>query len=121
MKGDIGFTERIFITKVAVLSVVCDHPKYHSIIGILQIAVYFGLQLHLNITSYLKSLSISVRLNIWASRNILNRRLFRLANISRQLSHIIRHLTNCYLYRPYRLSWFFSYLDGQSRKISKSH
>ena len=59
LKGDIGLTERIFITKIAVLSVVSDHPKYHSIIGILQIAVYFSLQLYLNITSYLKSLSIS--------------------------------------------------------------
>ena len=35
------------------------------------------------ITSYLKSQSISVRLNIWASCNILNHRLFRLAVISR--------------------------------------
>ena len=104
LKGDIGFTERVFVTKFAVLSVAPYYSKYHSIIGILQIAVYFGLQLYLNITSYLKSLSISARLNIWASCNILNRRLFRLAKISRHLSHIIRHLANCYLYRLNRLS-----------------
>ena len=42
------------------------------------------------ITSYLKSQSISVRLNIWASCNILNRRLFRLAVISRY--HLISQI-----------------------------
>ena len=44
LKGDIGFTERIFISEIMVLLVVLSYPDYYSIIGILQIAVYFGLQ-----------------------------------------------------------------------------
>ena len=66
LKGDIGFTERIFIPEIMVLSVVSDYPKYHTIIGILQIAVCFGLQLYLSITSYLKSPFISVCQDITA-------------------------------------------------------
>ena len=42
------------------------------------------------ITSYLKSQSVSVRLSIWASCNILNHRLFRLAVISRY--HLISQI-----------------------------
>ena len=79
LKGNNGFTERTFITKVAVLSVFSRSPL------------------------------ISVCGYISTSPHISNRRLCRLAKISRHLSHIIKHLTNRYLYRPYRLSWFFSY------------
>ena len=91
LKGDIGFTERIFIPEIMVLSVVSDYPKYHSIIGILQIAIYFGLQLYLNITSYLKSPFISICQDITASISY----------------HRVSH--NCSLYRLNQLSWFFNY------------
>ena len=32
LKGGIVFTERIFITKIMVISVISDHPKYHGIL-----------------------------------------------------------------------------------------
>ena len=108
LKGGIGFTGEIFITKIMVISVILDHPKYYDIIGIL------------------KSPFISVFQNIIVSSHISERRLlwlakvseyhqcyqiigsFSLPNITAFISyHQVSH--NCRLYRLNQLSWFFNY------------
>ena len=89
LEGDIGFTERIFIAKIAVLSVVSDYPKYHSIIGILQITNYFGMQKYLRHHLYLQiTVYVGSPKNIKASRNISNIIYLGSKNINRALYHI---------------------------------
>ena len=107
LKGDIGFTERILITNIVVISVISDYPKYHGVIGIL------------------KSPFISVFQNITVSSHISERRSLRLAKVSEyhqcyqiigsfSLPNITAFISyhqvsqDCCLYRLNQVPWFFN-------------
>ena len=69
LKGGIGFTETIFVFKIVVMLVILNHPGHHGIVGILQVAVLFGLPTYHGII------------------HIPDRRLFRFAVVSKH--HLI--------------------------------
>ena len=108
LKGDIGFTERIFITKIMVISVISDYPKYHGIIGILKSPFISVLQ-SITVSSHIsgcRSLRLAKVSEYHQCYQIIGS--FSLPNITAFISyHQVSH--NCRLYRLNQLSWFFNY------------
>ena len=81
----------LVIWSVMVILVISSYPSYRGIIGILWIAVYFGLPQYHSIIPHHRSPFISVCHSITASFHITDRSLFRLVAISwhHSLSHIV--------------------------------